>query len=115
MARPRLGASKKATRVSVFFTPAEYKDISGKAAANGMTPAEWLRRAGLKRNLARPVPEANLTLYRELARLAHDLRERQKPGWESGLGNDRDSLLREMQAGVAALRLSLVGGPDDNC
>ena len=77
MARPKIDADKLRTAtIGVRVSPAEYARLREKAAAMGMTPAQWLRAAALDRQLPpAPAPAVNLDTYRELARIGINLNQ----------------------------------------
>ena len=75
--RPRGNpADIRATTIGVRVAPAEYDALKTKAAQMGMTPAQFLRDAALKRRLpSPPVPEANRAEYAYLSRLSANLNQ----------------------------------------
>ena len=77
MARPKIAADKLRTAtIGVRVSPAEYDRLKAKAAAMGMTPAQWLRCAALERQLPPPpAPAVNVETYRELARIGINLNQ----------------------------------------
>lgn len=77
MARPKIAAEKLRTAtIGVRVSPGEYAALREKAAALGLTPAQWLRTAALARRL--PAPAAgpvNVATYRELGRIGTNLNQ----------------------------------------
>lgn len=77
MARPKIAAEKLRTAtIGVRVSPGEYAALREKAAGLGLTPAQWLRTAGLARRL--PAPAAgpvNVATYRELGRIGANLNQ----------------------------------------
>lgn len=77
MGRPKISADKLRTAtIGVRVSPAEYDQLRTKAAAMGMTPAQWLRSAALDRRLPPPpAPAVNMETYRELSRIGVNLNQ----------------------------------------
>ena len=77
MARPKIAAEKLRTAtIGVRVSPGESAALREKAAALGLTPAQWLRTAALARRL--PAPAAgpvNVATYRELGRIGTNLNQ----------------------------------------
>jgi len=77
MARPKIAAEKLRTAtIGVRVSPGEYAALREKAAGLGLTPAQWLRTAGLARRLpAAAAGPVNVATYRELGRIGANLNQ----------------------------------------
>ena len=62
---------RRSIRKEVWLSPVELADLKARAAAVGITPGEYMRRAITHAPMPLPpVPQVNLVAWRELARLA---------------------------------------------
>lgn len=101
-------------RVNARLSPSELAALTFKAAAAGMTPAQWLREAALSRRLpSPPVPAINREHYAELARLAANLNQLAKAANSGQAVTVNDGLLQRLSAEAGKLRLALLGAGDD--
>lgn len=109
--RPRSDpATVRATTIGVRVSPSEYETIKAKAEQMGMTPAQWLRDAAIKRRLpSPPVPAINREQYAELARLAANLNQLTRLANEGRSVTVADALLQRVANEVGQLRLALIG------
>lgn len=109
--RPRGNpADIRATTIGVRVSPAEYEALKTKAAQMGMTPAQWLRDAALKRRLpSPPVPEANRAEYAYLARLSANLNQLVRLANSGQPVTVADGLLERLADEAKRLRLALIG------
>lgn len=115
--RPRIAAEQLRTAtIGVRVSPAEYAALREKAAAMGMTPAQWLRRAALDRQLPRPAAQpVNLDTYRELARLGVNLNQiRAKINAGIAVGIPQEVIAGLFQAVLMVQRQVIGGGADDS-
>lgn len=103
-------ADIRATTIGVRVSPAEYEALKTKAAQMGMTPAQWLRDAALKRRLpSPPVPEANRAEYAYLARLSANLNQLVRLANSGQPVTVADGLLERLADEAKRLRLALIG------
>lgn len=109
--RPRGNpADIRATTIGVRVSPAEYEALKTKAAQMGMTPAQWLRDAALKRRLpSPPVPAANRAEYAYLARLSANLNQLVRLANSGQPVTVADGLLERLADEAKRLRLALIG------
>ncbi len=108
--RPRAAPGElRGPGVGVRLNDPEREIIEAKAAAVGLTPAEFLRAVGLDYEVPRAVPEVNREVYEELARMAANLNRIVtliNSGQDVGIG---ENIALEMLESVHALRRELVG------
>ena len=95
--------------IGVRVSVAEYAALRERSAAMGMTPAQWLREAALKRRLPPPPATLNRQHYIELGRLAANLNQLAKRANEGGHVVLADALLQRLQHEVSCLRVELLG------
>lgn len=109
--RPRGNpADIRATTIGVRVSPAEYEALKTKAEQMGMTPAQWLRDAALRRRLpSPPVPEANRAEYAYLARLSANLNQLARLANSGQPVTVADGLLERLAEEAKRLRLALIG------
>lgn len=115
MSRPKLDpAQVRRSTLGVRVTDADRARIEERAAAMGMTPADWLRQAGLSRRLpSPPVPAVNREQYAELGRLAGNLNQLARAANEGRAVVDA-ALLEQVAAECSRLRLALMGLGDES-
>lgn len=102
-------AQLRATTIGVRVSDAEYAALRERAAAMGLTPAQWLREAGLRRRLPPPpVPAINRAQYAELARLSANLNQLTRMAHAGRAVTIADGLLVRLSDQVKALRRALV-------
>jgi len=100
----------RGSTVGVRVSADEYTALRAKAAQMGMTPAQWLREAGLTRRLpSPPVPAINREQYAELARLSGNFNQLARAANESRVVVVDGSLLQQVSHEVARLRQALIG------
>lgn len=106
---PKPDEEKRQVRVSVYFTPKELAELD--ARRGGYERSEWLRRAGLGRRLAAPIPAVNREAKIELGRIARNLNQVAKSMNAAGQIRDADlvGILAELNGQVSRLRGDLVG------
>lgn len=101
--------ARRGAALGVRLTDAERAEVEARAASAGVTPAQWLRIAGLSRRAPpSPVPAVNRDAYAELARLAANLNQLTRLANEGRVIAPGD-LLDQVAAEVAQLRLALLG------
>ncbi|NJL82321.1 MAG: plasmid mobilization relaxosome protein MobC [Chloroflexaceae bacterium] len=93
-----------------------------RAKAAGLKLSEYLRRAGLKKNQLRTVPEINRQVYGELGRIGNNLNQLAKAynfviaqGW--GIAINPEKLSQELAAlseKLDQVRLAVVGLTDED-
>jgi hypothetical protein len=105
---PRPDEEKRQVRVSVYFTAVELGELD--ARRGGYERSEWLRRAGLGRRLAAPIPAVNREAKIELGRIARNLNQVVKSMNTAGQIRDADlvGILAELNGQVSRLRGDLV-------
>ena len=103
-------AAVRAATIGVRVSAAEYAALRAKAEQMGMTPAQFLRDAALKRRLpSPPVPAINREQYAELARLAANLNQLTRAANEGRPIAVAEALLKRVAGEVSRLRLALIG------
>ena len=105
---PKPAEQIRKTRVSVYFTVIELAELD--ARRGGYERSEWLRRAGLGRRLAAPIPAINREAKIELSRIARNLNQVTKSMNAAGQIRDAElvGILAELNAQVSRLRGDLV-------
>ena len=113
--RPRHApGSVRNVTIGVRVTPAEHATLRAKAETLGMTPAQWLRQAGLTRRLPPPpVPAINREEYAELARLSANLNQLARLANSGQAVVVADALLERLVSEISRLRQALLGLADD--
>lgn len=112
MARPKIAPEARRTAtIGVRVSPAEYAALREKAAALGLTPAQWLRAAALARRLPPPpAARVNLDTYRELARIGVNLNQAVRELHAGdGAGLSREILTGLLQT-VLTVQRQVIGG-----
>ena len=100
----------RALTIGVRVTPAELVALRVKAKKSGVTPAQWLRQAGLSRRLPpAPVPAINREEYAELARLSANLNQLTRLANSAQPVTVADGLLQSLTSEVVRLRQALLG------
>ena len=103
-------AAVRAATIGVRVSASEYETLKTKAEQMGMTPAQFLRDAALKRRLpSPPVPAVNRAEYAELARLAANLNQLTRAANEGRPVTVAEALLERLAGEVSRLRLALLG------
>ena len=103
-------AAVRAATIGVRVSASEYETLKTKAEQMGMTPAQFLRDAALKRRLpSPPVPAINRAEYAELARLAANLNQLTRAANEGRPVTVAEALLERLAGEVSRLRLALLG------
>ena len=103
-------AAVRAATIGVRVSAAEYAALRAKAEQMGITPAQFLRDAALKRRLpSPPVPAVNRAEYAELARLAANLNQLTRAANEGRPVTVAEALLERLAGEVSRLRLALLG------
>ena len=99
----------------VRLTADDHQEITSRARAAGLSVSDFLRRAGLGLTVSAPVPELNVSAWRELARSAANINQLAYHLNESRIhgryGMDADQLrqeLRRMYGHIAALRGAMI-------
>mgnify|MGYP003818038523 CR=1 FL=1 len=95
--------------IGVRVNTAEWEALQGKARVMGMSPAQWLRTAALKRQLPPPpMPEANRAAYGELTRLAININQIARAANE-GRAVVSEALLLCLRGEIIRLQRALLG------
>ena len=95
--------------IGVRVNAAELEALRSKASFMGMSPAQWLRTAALKRQLPPPpVPEANREAYGALTRLAVNINQIARAANE-GRADVSSSMLHRVWQEVRRLQRALLG------
>ncbi|MBU2731516.1 plasmid mobilization protein [Acidithiobacillus ferridurans] len=110
---------RRSIRKEVWLSPIELTDLKVRAAAVGITPGEYMRRAITSTSMPKPpVPELNMTAWQELARLAANANQYQHAmnAYPDRYGWDRD-LIPQLLNAIHQVRFALIGvdlgGGDD--
>lgn len=67
--------AKRVHPIHIRLTEDEYKTLSSKAEAAGMSLSEWVRRAALEQELPSPRSEIDMNLYKELTRIGININQ----------------------------------------
>lgn len=102
-------AAVRRLTIGVRVNPAEWEALQRKASSMGMSPAQWLRTAALKRQLPPlPMPEANRAAYGELTRLAVNINQIARAANE-GRAVVSEALLLGLREEIIRLQRALLG------
>ena len=99
----------RGTTLGVRVNPTERAQVERKAAAAGMTPAQFIRAAALGCEIAPAAPKVNRSAWLELIRLAENLNDvvdMIKNGARVGIDS---TLAEEMLEAMRGLRCALLG------
>ena len=89
--------------------------LGEKAAAMGMTPAQWLRAAALARRLPpTPVARVNLDTYRELARIGVNLNQAVRELHVGAAAGIPQEVLTGLFQAVLTVQRQVIGGGGDD-
>lgn len=95
--------------IGVRVNDAELESLRKRALQMGMSPAQWLRTAALRRQLPPPpVPAVNIEAYTELSRLAVNLNQIARAA-NIGRAAVPSGLLQSLQKEVMTLQSNLLG------
>ena len=105
---PRPPGELRTVKISVFFTSQEASEIQQRASVAAISPAAYLRSAGLTR-LPRPIPALNREAWADLARVGGNINQYQAAINEGRATGYPPEILCELRDLVQALRRDLLG------
>lgn len=112
MARPKLDAAARRTRIECYLTTAERSAIESKSRRVGLSVSVFLREAALGKRLV-ALPSVNIDQWQELSKTTANLNQIARR-LNMGLHPDLPpALLDTLAAQVQALRQDLLGGCRD--
>lgn len=112
--RPRLDPADVRTRtIGVRVNASEMASLEHRAQVMGMSPAQWLRHAGLSRQLPpRPTPEINRRMYVELGKIGANLNQLAR-AQNFGIPAQQGTMLTTLLRIIREIRLNVLGVPED--
>ena len=106
---------RRSIRKEVWLSPIELADLKARAAAVGITPGEYMRRAITESPMPKPpVPQANLVAWRELARLAANTNQYQHAVNNGSAHAWQPELIPDLLDAIREVRMALLGVASDS-
>lgn len=101
-----MGKSRDKTRVTIRFTPEQFRTLRETAEANGMSLAKFTRSLFLERNLPRPVMHRDdvRLVFAALSKLSNQV----NLFWRAGGQHSLQAILEEIRDALVSTKLFIV-------